>query len=866
MAAPTPVLTTPSGATALPFTPAGTWSGTGKLSKLRFQVRKASASDWEKPVIDRTKWRAGITGNQSWSFSLPAADRARLKRGVSYQARVKVWNHAGVASGYSSAKTFTVTADDPTVTLNTLTEESDGHTPLEALVFTGTLGADSSLEPASLKLEVFESQSGDLKFSQMHAISTEERETGEWSIPYIGPDLRARQFLAGDPIEVLGVQELTTSTGGALTIPEGTTGIIVTFSEGFPIIGTLNIGGVEPDDFYWSNAPTMDTEGRSSIAVFEDISARSGDTISWNGTVLWAEVIYIGGNNVSFVAHENSGLGPNTSYDFTSGVGPHGGNIIMAVAEHTHQLFGAYVTLDGDTTVTLDTGLVGQRYYMAGYKVGGPGGSVTITAAVVGGAPNNWLNGAVAAWVEGLPDFDGLYDIKVTIYDSAGGTASVTGSEYMHIYRELLDDETTADLTTGLSNIRPTQRILIRDMKANRGPGKVIGILEDARNIGVSRYATSPGELYFTLQSLHPQISIIEPFATHYEYQQYRRGRWVSLEYGIFVDFDATEDEVVFYGMDYLGLLSVSIEGAHQIAKSPNKQISTKHNVLSGSRYKKRSIRYIIKNQLQRARFQETHSPVRFIKVGTLDKMQTKVTIFASHVERLAFIRGLIESHKGGQVNGQERRTRMRVRYRRSKQDFAFELLDNKGTDKDALRLEFGGLVQGYRIVAYDDYRNKVYAIGVKPNASKPFFLNKVAQGVTLSDWGVWGKAEMHGDIVDKKDLARRARASANHMSRPGKSVALGIRVRAIDYCDGYDVLDSVPIDIVDNAIDTNNFGGGYWTIWGINYRVFEDEHDELTWILRPKGDSDDFDPDLITSEPEPISSEWAWGSGEPTP
>jgi hypothetical protein len=863
MAAPTPVLTVPSGAVAISFNPAGTWSG-DKLSKLLFQVRKASATNWDNPLIKRTRYPGGITGNQNWSISLTASDRSRLKRSTTYQARVKVWNKAGVASAWSSVKSFTISAANPTITLDALTEESDGHTALEGLVLTGTLGAPAGLEPASIKLEVFEAASGALKFSQMHAVTTDEAEVGEWSLPYIGPDLRSRDFAPDDPLVVLGTQGYTRSGDTqALTIPVGTKAIVaVSLSDG--AIGSFALGGLA-----LSRTTVSDVMDKYPIFWRVDITDRTNDVLTnaggKDGNVV--RVVYIGGNDVELIGHDRTAPLLNSPANWTrTYTQTKGGNVVAIATGVTHNLFGSDVNMtDLGMTVLLDAA-VGAYPGVSGYIVGEMGASATARFAFTGGTPNNTNNRGAFLGLGGNPEFDGLYDIVVTIYDSAGGSATFTGSDYMHIFRALRDNESTVNLTTGLSNVRPTQRILVRDMGAKRGPGKVIGIIEDARSIGVSRYATSPGEMYFTLQAQHPQVSIIEPFATHYEYQQYRRGRWVSLEYGLFVDFDATEDEVVFYGMDYLGLLSVSIEGAHQVAKSPNKQISTKDSVLSGSRYKKKTIKYIIKNQLQRAKNQETHSPVKFINIGTLDKMGTQVTIFASHVERLAFIRGLIESHKGGQQNGQERRTRLRVRYRPPKKDFAFELLDNKGSNKDALRLEFGGLVQGYRIVAYDDYRNKVYAIGIKPNASKPFFLSRVAQGVTLADWGVWGKPELHGDIVDKKDLERRARASANRMSRPGKSIALGIRVRSIDYCDGYDVLDSVPIDIVDGAIDTNNFGGGYWTIWGINYRVYDDEHDELTWILRPKGDSSDFDPDLITSEPEAISSEWAWGSGAPTP
>jgi hypothetical protein len=462
----------------------------------------------------------------------------------------------------------------------------------------------------------------------------------------------------------------------------------------------------------------------------------------------------------------------------------------------------------------------------------------------------------------------GGYEWRVRITDSLGGVAE-WDNDIFTIEEDSPDDEGDLEFTTGYSNIRPAQRILIKDMNySNRGPGKVIAIIEDFSNLGVSWYASAPGELYFTLPVTHPQVAVIEPMTTHYEYQQYRRGRWVGLAYGLIRDFDAKEDDVVFYGIDYLGLLSWSIEAAKQTAKEPKRAMGGRANDVKGSRYLKKTIKHIIVDQLARARAQDSNSPVKFIETGRIDNYSTIVTIYASYAERLSFIRGLIDSHKGSQANGEERRSRIRVRWNPSsgggRGRFQFEALDGVGKNRPNIRLEYGSIIQGYRVVALDEFASIVYGIGKVPNATLPYFSNVNAPGISQTTWGSIGRANFWSDIVDSADLTRRARAMGTRLSRIGKRVALGLRVSGIDVFDGYDILDSFPVSIEDGVVSTSQYGSGYWTMWGLEYRLYPDEHDEVTFILRPRGDTDSIDADLIPSQPIHFSSDWAWGSGPP--
>lgn len=462
----------------------------------------------------------------------------------------------------------------------------------------------------------------------------------------------------------------------------------------------------------------------------------------------------------------------------------------------------------------------------------------------------------------------GSYTYRVRLTDTLGGQSSWSADGNFTLTQDAPDTEDSLDNITGFTDQAPTTRIKLFGMDPNnRGPKGLKAIIEDAAHLGISWYATAPGQLFFTLPVTHPQVGQCDPMVTHYQVEQYRRGRWKMLAAGLLYDFDATTDEVIFFGIDYLGLLSWSIEAATQPGTNYKKRIPTKVTGTRGSRYFNKKIRYIIRDQLRRARFQDSNSPVRFIshKDGILGDFDTKVTIYASYAQRLNFIRGLMDSHKGSiTAGGGERRSRLRVRYRKDIKRWVFDALDAVGSDRDNIRLEYGSLLQGYQVIAFDDYANLVYGTGHEPNKLKPHFQTVAAPGISQSDWGSIGKAAFWGDVTDAQDLKRRARAEAIRASRVGKRIALGLRVDGLAMWDGYDILDSIPIVIDDGVVDTSDYGSGYWTIWGGEYRNYPDGHDEVTLIVRPKGDGAVIDTDLIDSDPIHAEAEWKWGSGAP--
>src|SRR3972149_1158169 len=73
-------------------------------------------------------------------------------------------------------------------------------------------------------------------------------------------------------------------------------------------------------------------------------------------------------------------------------------------------------------------------------------------------------------------------------------------------------------------------RVVIHDATGSgRGPGNVVGVIDDPKNIGVSEYAIEAGEMFFTIPITHPMASSINPLQQHYTVYRYCGvGNWVG--------------------------------------------------------------------------------------------------------------------------------------------------------------------------------------------------------------------------------------------------------------------------------------------------------------------------------------------------
>lgn len=464
--------------------------------------------------------------------------------------------------------------------------------------------------------------------------------------------------------------------------------------------------------------------------------------------------------------------------------------------------------------------------------------------------------------------YAGSYSWRVMVTDVLG-VASVWAYGTLALTVDWDVADPGAGDNVGYGRARLGFRIVLRAMGANRGPGALRAIIEDASNVGASAYVSAPGEAYFTLPATHPQVGECEPYKTHYAYEQYRNGKWQEMFAGILTDFDATGDDCVVNGMDYIGLLALDVE----------RRSGTKAPADGGAKYPAGTkISAIIRDQLVQAKA-VGNSTVGFITIPaagtpTFQTMGNEVSINASYRQRLEFIRGLIDSQRAGTGNRGRlvcRRVQGSTADETHGYSYEWNLLLDSGTSRPALRMEYGGLIQGFRIQAMGDFAVSVLGIGRETGELKPFYKTGTSPGLTTAVWGNLARVAVWQDIDDENDLKRRVDQLAAESGRIGKRMALGLRVHGLGPFDGWDLTDSVPIDIVRGVVDTGHYapdvdGLSWWTIWGTEWRLSPDQHDELTLVVRPREDALPPDPDLVVSKPFVPTPEWTLGHGAPVP
>jgi hypothetical protein len=83
-------------------------------------------------------------------------------------------------------------------------------------------------------------------------------------------------------------------------------------------------------------------------------------------------------------------------------------------------------------------------------------------------------------------------------------------------------------------------------------------VVYDAMSIGVQENANDVGSAYWTLNNDHPQISKFTPLDTHYEIARWSlgRSRWEFVAAGILDDYNVTEYQTTFSGLDYMAVMN----------------------------------------------------------------------------------------------------------------------------------------------------------------------------------------------------------------------------------------------------------------------------------------------------------------------
>lgn len=103
-----------------------------------------------------------------------------------------------------------------------------------------------------------------------------------------------------------------------------------------------------------------------------------------------------------------------------------------------------------------------------------------------------------------------------------------------------------------------TFRIILWGISSTGWRGDQKAVVYDAKSIGIEEQANDSGSAYWTLDNDHPQIAEFVPLARHYEISRYSdaRSRWEFVGAGMLNDYNVTEYQTTFSGLDYKAVLN----------------------------------------------------------------------------------------------------------------------------------------------------------------------------------------------------------------------------------------------------------------------------------------------------------------------
>lgn len=446
---------------------------------------------------------------------------------------------------------------------------------------------------------------------------------------------------------------------------------------------------------------------------------------------------------------------------------------------------------------------------------------------------------------------------KVRFSAITGGTGLIVGQDYWVIADGLASKTFKVSATFGGSSVNYTTDVTAATLTGvtTRGPGNVVAILENAKSAGASIVYNSPGEAHFTLPVDHPQLSVIEPKQVHYGIDFYSGDGWRETFAGLVDDMDATDNDIIFKCFDYLALLD-AVNDERYVPSDPDRSYTK-----GGSKYSDVTIRTIVLDQLNRARAL-ANSPVGFITVGSVATMNEKVTIWSTMQPVLSFIAGLLDSHR----QGTGKKTRIKVR-RTSAGGYEFVVEDAPGLTRDNLRMRYGELVNGYRVVLFGEgWSNVTHGIGRTREGIRVLYKTVNAPGIDQRIWGRFSKAVILDNVSDENDALRRTKQVAIRTSKFGQGLAMALRTLLMKPLDGYDVTDDFPVAIVHGAVNTDRYGSGYYTCWAVAWEGGDDGRFNTILTLSPREDTSSPDADLIPSVNISTQPEWQIGWEPPDP
>lgn len=351
--------------------------------------------------------------------------------------------------------------------------------------------------------------------------------------------------------------------------------------------------------------------------------------------------------------------------------------------------------------------------------------------------------------------------------------------------------------------------VTLKDMGTARGPGTTKAVITDARDIGVSSYANEGGEAFFTLPWNHPQISEAQPWLRHYEIKRYNRNTsaYDVVGVGVLDDYEATANEVVFYGRDYLSLIDMSISSAN-------------------TSYTDKDLGTIVQNvvtQVIDIGGATATPPLNFVTVGTIETTAQTATLLTSYQAQLQFCQQIIDIWQS------DSSVRPILSITRTS-PYTVSFQKNAGSDKNDRRFSFGGLINDFRYSpGYSSFLTRVNAIGQKREGATLLFSQAVY--ANEQSYGILNGSAVFFDIVNQAALDRKTKRAARRAGTIGKQLGMILRSEGVGPWEWGELADSIPVTISRGIVAVD----GLYTVWGQEWIGKMDGSEDLFLSILPK-------------------------------
>jgi hypothetical protein len=292
---------------------------------------------------------------------------------------------------------------------------------------------------------------------------------------------------------------------------------------------------------------------------------------------------------------------------------------------------------------------------------------------------------------------------------------------------------------------------------SGRGRGTVRAVISDAKYIGVSSYLNEGGEAFFTLPYNHPQIAECLPLERHYRIDRWDEEDAVyrTVGTGILQDYQATDNETVFYGIDYMAALNQTLTDVSAVISNPSTTVT----------YDNKTISEIWQSELSAART-STNSRLGFITVeGTINAATKTYDIFTAGEQRGEFLFNMAAIAQEGTTSKVVFGNR--VESPTQSYDSFFLDMNYATTPNNSVRLVYGWNVK--RFSYSPNFRNlRTRAVLIATSifgTSSSKIWSDYATSALASTYGTIDRVDIQEDLISQESVSARAAYNLNESS-----------------------------------------------------------------------------------------------------